>query len=64
MTAYKRLNEECKYLNLIFLNSYADKIMATCLCAKIYFAFECKLINEDEMLYLMDKARLLLQEEE
>lgn len=62
MTAFEILNEECKYLHLISINSKSDKIMATCLCAKIHFALKCGVISEKDHVFLITKARHLLYE--
>ncbi len=64
MTPYDMLHEECKYLNLVFQNTSADKLMATCLCAKIHFALKCNLISEKDHNLLIKKARPLLYEED
>ena len=60
MTPFDLLDEECKYLNLIFENTDADKMMIICLCAKIHFAFKCSMISGKDHHVLIDKARSLL----
>ena len=64
MTPYEILNEECKYLNLLFTNTDADKVLTLCLCAKIHFALKCNLISENDHNLLINKARLLMYAED
>lgn len=59
-TAYRKLKEEAKQLNLAYQGSEFDRMMATCLCGKVHFAAELGLIDSRQWEELFDKATALL----